>query len=69
VTGVQTPTAQQSARVHIAHRISSVAQPGAVLVSSTVKELVDGSDIEFDDLGTHQLKGVPRSRQLFTARL
>jgi class 3 adenylate cyclase len=55
--------------VHIAHRISSVAQPGAVLVSSTVKELVDGSDIEFDDLGTHQLKGVPRSRQLFTARL
>ena len=55
--------------VHIAHRISSVAQPGAVLVSSTVKDLVDGSGIEFDDLGTHQLKGVPGSRQLFTARL
>jgi class 3 adenylate cyclase len=55
--------------VHIAHRISSVAQPGAVIVSSTVKDLVDGSGIEFDDLGTHQLKGVPGSRQLFTARL
>lgn len=55
--------------VHIAHRISSVAQPGAILVSSTVKDLVDGSGIEFDDLGTHQLKGVPGSRQLFTARL
>jgi class 3 adenylate cyclase len=55
--------------VHVAHRISSVAQPGAVVVSSTVKDLVDGSGIEFDDLGTHQLKGVPGSRQLFTARL
>jgi class 3 adenylate cyclase len=55
--------------VHIAHRISLVAQPGAVVVSGTVKELVDGSDIEFDDLGTHQLKGVPGSRQLFTVRL
>jgi class 3 adenylate cyclase len=54
--------------VHIAHRISSVAQPGAVLVSNTVKDLVDGSGIEFDDLGTHQLKGLPGSRQLFTAR-
>jgi len=30
---------------------------------------VDGSGIEFDDLGTHQLKGVPGSRRLFTARL
>ena len=55
--------------VHIAHRISSVARPGAVLVSSTVRDLVDGSGIEFDDLGTHQLKGVPGVRQLFTARL
>jgi class 3 adenylate cyclase len=55
--------------VHIAHRISSVARPGAVLVSSTVKDLVDGSGIEFDDLGTHQLKGLPGSRHLFTARL
>ncbi|HZA31876.1 MAG TPA: adenylate/guanylate cyclase domain-containing protein [Propionibacteriaceae bacterium] len=55
--------------VHIAHRISSVAQPGAVVVSSTVKELVDGSDIAFDDLGSQQLKGVPGSRQLFTVRL
>jgi class 3 adenylate cyclase len=55
--------------VHIAHRISSVAQPGAVVVSGTVKELVDGSDIEFDDLGREKLKGVPGSRQLFTVRL
>jgi class 3 adenylate cyclase len=40
--------------VHIAHRISSVARPGAVLVSSTVKDLVDGSGIEFDDLALCQ---------------
>jgi class 3 adenylate cyclase len=45
--------------VHIAARIMTLAQPGEVLVSSTVKDLVTGSDIRFDDRGMHALKGVP----------
>ncbi len=45
--------------VHTGARVSSLAQPGEVLVSSTVKDLVAGSGISFDDRGTHQLKGIP----------
>jgi class 3 adenylate cyclase len=55
--------------VHIAQRVCSVALPGVVLVTNTVKDLVDGSDIEFDDLGAHQLKGLPGARQLFAASI
>jgi class 3 adenylate cyclase len=45
--------------VHIAQRVSSLAQPGEILVSSTVKDLVAGSAILFADRGSHVLKGVP----------
>jgi class 3 adenylate cyclase len=45
--------------VHIAARVCSLAQPGAVLVSSTVKDLVVGSGLVFGDGGSHELKGVP----------
>jgi class 3 adenylate cyclase len=45
--------------VHIGSRISALADPGEVLVSSTVKDLIVGSDIAFADRGTHTLKGVP----------
>lgn len=45
--------------VHIAARVGALAAPGEVLVSSTVKDLVAGSGIEFADRGTHALKGVP----------
>jgi class 3 adenylate cyclase len=45
--------------VHTGARVSSFAQPGEVLVSSTVKDLVAGSGISFEDRGTHQLKGIP----------
>lgn len=45
--------------VHIAARVASIAAPGEVLVSSTVKDLVVGSGIAFEDRGTHTLKGVP----------
>ena len=45
--------------VHIAARVSALAGPGEVLVSRTVKDLVAGSGIEFDDRGAHELKGVP----------
>lgn len=45
--------------VHIGARIAALAGPGEVLASSTVRDLVVGSGIEFADRGTHQLKGVP----------
>ena len=45
--------------VHIGARVAAQAAPGEVLVSSTVKDLVVGSGIEFTDRGSHELKGVP----------
>ncbi len=51
--------------VHVAVRIESLARPGQVLVSATVKDLVAGSGIEFVDSGEHQLKGIPDSWRLF----
>ena len=45
--------------VHTGARVASLAAPGEVLVSSTVKDLVAGSGIEFTDRGVHELKGVP----------
>jgi class 3 adenylate cyclase len=51
--------------VHIGQRVSSLARPGEVLVSSTVKDLVAGSGIAFEDRGTHTLKGVPDEWKLF----
>ena len=47
-------------------RIASVAEPGEVLVSSTVKDLVAGSDLRFVDRGDHQLKGIPETWHLFS---
>jgi class 3 adenylate cyclase len=44
--------------VHIGARVAALAGPGQVLVSSTVKDLVAGSGLSFDDFGTHVLKGV-----------
>ena len=51
--------------VHIAARVGSLALPGEVLVSGTVKDLVVGSGIEFNDRGEHVLKGVPGSWRLY----
>jgi class 3 adenylate cyclase len=51
--------------VHIGSRVSSVAGPREVLVSSTVRDLVAGSGIEFEDRGLHDLKGVPGAWHLF----
>jgi class 3 adenylate cyclase/pimeloyl-ACP methyl ester carboxylesterase len=50
--------------VHIASRVGAMAGPGEVLVSGTVKDLVVGSGIEFEDRGEHKLKGVPGSWKL-----
>jgi class 3 adenylate cyclase len=51
--------------VHTGARVSSMAQPGEVLVSSTVKDLVAGSGIQFEERGTHVLKGVPGEWRLY----
>jgi class 3 adenylate cyclase len=53
--------------VHLAHRVSESAQPGEVLVSRTVPDLVAGSGIVFDDRGEHDLKGIPARWRLFAA--
>ena len=53
--------------VHIGARVLGQARPGEVLVSRTVKDLVAGSGIGFDDRGDHALKGVPGTWQLYAA--
>jgi class 3 adenylate cyclase len=51
--------------VHTGARIAALAHAGEVLVSNTVKDLVNGSGITFHDRGTHELKGVPGEWRLF----
>jgi class 3 adenylate cyclase len=51
--------------VHIGARVSALAGPNEVLVSSTLRDLVIGSGLEFEDRGAHQLKGVPGEWRLF----
>jgi pimeloyl-ACP methyl ester carboxylesterase len=51
--------------VHTGARVSAEAGPGEVLVSSTVKDLVAGSGIEFEDRGIHELRGVPGEWRLY----
>jgi len=54
--------------VAIGARIAALARPGDVLVSRTVKDLVAGSGIEFDDRGEHELKGVPGEWRLYALK-
>ena len=51
--------------VHTGARVASHAQPGEVLVSSTVKDLVAGSGLAFEDRGAHELKGIPGEWRLY----
>jgi class 3 adenylate cyclase len=51
--------------VHLACRVCETAQPGEVLVSRTVVDLVAGSGATFDDRGEHNFKGIPAAWQLF----
>jgi class 3 adenylate cyclase len=53
--------------VHIAARVMAGAGPGEVLVSNTVKDLVVGSELRFDDRGEHELRGVPGAWRLWAA--
>jgi Adenylate and Guanylate cyclase catalytic domain len=54
--------------VHIGSRVMSLAGPAEVLVTSTVRDLVAGSGMVFEDLSAHELKGVPGTWQLFALR-
>jgi YVTN family beta-propeller protein len=55
--------------VHIASRVMSLAGVGEVLVSSTVRDLMTGSDFAFEDQGEHELKGVPGHWRLFAVAI
>jgi class 3 adenylate cyclase/pimeloyl-ACP methyl ester carboxylesterase len=54
--------------VHIGARVSALAEPGEVLVTRTVRDLVAGSGIDFEDRGEHALKGVADRWALYAAR-
>ena len=54
--------------VHIGARVAGEAERGEVVVSSTVKDLVAGSGIEFEDRGVRRLKGVPGDWHVFAVR-
>ena len=51
--------------VHVGARIAALAGAGEVLVSSTVKDLMAGSEIAFADRGVHELRGVPAEWRLY----
>ncbi|HXK25282.1 MAG TPA: adenylate/guanylate cyclase domain-containing protein [Myxococcota bacterium] len=54
--------------VHIGARVAALAAPNEILVSSTVKDLVAGSGLKFDDRGAHALRGVPDEWRLFVVQ-
>jgi class 3 adenylate cyclase len=54
--------------VHIGARVGAEAEAGEVLVSSTVKDLVVGSGLDFEDRGARELKGVPGEWRLFSVQ-
>jgi class 3 adenylate cyclase len=51
--------------VHVGARVAGLAEPSEVLVTSTVKDLVAGSGLAFEDAGEHELKGVPDRWRLY----
>jgi class 3 adenylate cyclase len=53
--------------VHIAARVADIAGAGEVLISSTVRDLVAGSGLSFQDRGSHMAKGLPEPLRLFAA--
>lgn len=57
----------QGIAVHIASRVAALAEPSEVLVSRTVRDLVAGSGLRFDERGRHLLKGLPEPMELYAA--
>lgn len=55
--------------VHIAARIAATARPGEPVVSKTVRDLVAGSGLTFEDRGIHQLRGLPEEVHLYAMRI
>ena len=54
--------------VHIGARVAATANSGEIVVSSTVKELMAGSELMFVDRGEHELKGVPGTWRLYVVK-
>ena len=54
--------------VHLAARVAAIGGGGDILVSSTTHDLLDGSGLEFDVHGQHELKGLRGARTLFILR-
>ena len=57
----------QGIAVHIASRVASLAEPGEVLVSRTVRDLVAGSGLRFDERGRQMLRGLQEPMELYAA--
>jgi len=57
----------RGAALHVASSVMAAAQPGEVLVSGTIKDLVVGSGLEFSDRGSREFEGLPGSWSLFAA--
>jgi pimeloyl-ACP methyl ester carboxylesterase/class 3 adenylate cyclase len=55
--------------VHVAARVAALSEPGEVLVSRTIKDLVAGSGIRFEERGSHALKGLPDPWSLYRAEV
>ncbi len=55
--------------IHVLTRVTALAGPGEILVSGTTHELVADSDLQFEDRGQHELKGVTGARQIWALRL
>ena len=53
--------------VHVAARLMNAAEPGEVVVSATLRDLVSGAGLHFAERGQHELKGVPGTWKLFAA--
>jgi class 3 adenylate cyclase len=54
--------------VHTVARMMALGAAGDVIVSTTVRDVLDGTDVQFDDFGLHELKGLPGDRQLYRLR-
>lgn len=62
-----TPSDVRGIAVHIASRIAALGKGNEIIVSRTVKDLVAGSGFGFEDLGSHQLKGISEDWQVYKA--